>query len=110
MKVALPAYVAVIGCVPTARFVPVLLVAPVIVNVATPDVVRVAVPFVTVPSLNVTVPVAAVGETVAVRVTLAPRLGVGDELASTMLEATLLTLRLKVAALVALLASVTVTV
>ena len=35
-------------------------------------------------------------------------LGVGDELASTMLEATLLTLRLKVAALVALLASVTV--
>ena len=60
--------------------------------------------------MKVTVPVAAVGETVAVRVTLAPRLGVGDELASTMLEATLLTLRLNVAALVALLASVTVTV
>lgn len=71
MKVVLPSYVAVIGCVPTARFVPVLLVAPVIVNVATPAVDRVAVPFVTVPSLNVTEPAGIAvpdeGRTVAVK-------------------------------------------
>lgn len=72
VKVVLPSYVAVIGCVPTARFVPVLLVAPVIVNVATPAVDRVAVPFVTVPSLNVTEPAGIAvpdeGRTVAVKI------------------------------------------
>lgn len=88
-KVALPPYVAVIGCVPTARFVPVLLVAPVIVNVATPEVLRVAVPLVTVPSLNVTVPVGSAvpddGLTVAVKTTVRPaafpvlRAGLSDE-------------------------------
>lgn len=89
VKVALPPYVAVIGCVPTARFVPVLLVAPVIVNVATPAVERVAVPFVTVPSLKVTVPVGMAvpeaGLTVAVNTTVLAaafpllRAGLSDE-------------------------------
>lgn len=88
-KVELPAYEAVIGCVPTARLVPVLLVAPVMVNVATPDEFTVAVPLVTVPSLNVTVPVgSAVPDealTVAVNTTVRPaafpvlRAGLRDE-------------------------------
>ena len=88
-KFVLPAYVAVIGCVPTARFVPVLLVAPVMVIVATPDELRVAVPFTTVPSLNVTVPVGIAvpdeGLTVAVNTTVRAdafpvlRAGLSDE-------------------------------
>lgn len=97
-NVALPAYVAVIRCVPTPRFVPVLLVAPVIVNVATPDVLRVAVPLVTVPSLNVTVPVGIAvpdeGLTVAVNTTVRPatfpvlRAGLSDEVSPVVVATT----------------------
>ena len=76
MKVALPEYVAVIGCVPTARLVPVLLVAPVMVKVATPEVFTATVPLETVPSLNSTVPVGTAvpveGRTVAVNTTVRP--------------------------------------
>jgi hypothetical protein len=54
----------------------VLLVAPVIVNVATPEALRVEVPLVTVPSLKVTFPVGTAvpveGRTVAVKTTVRP--------------------------------------
>ena len=65
-----PPYEAVIDCVPAARVV--------VLNVATPLALRVAVPRLLVPSRNVTVPVATLvpdcGETVAVKVTLCPGL------------------------------------
>ena len=69
-----------------------MLVAPVIVSVATPDVFTVAVPLITVPSLNVTVPVGTTvpeeGLTVAVNTTVRPaalpvlRAGLSDEIKS----------------------------
>ena len=75
-KVELPLYVAVIRCVPTARFVALLFSAPVSVSVATPVVLTVAVPFTTFPSLNVTVPegrtVPEPWRTVAVSTTFRP--------------------------------------
>jgi hypothetical protein len=71
----------VIDCVPAARVV--------VVSVATPTALRVAVPRLVVPSRNVTVPVGTLvpdcGETVAVKVTLCPLLMVVAEEVRTVL-------------------------